>query len=480
MRQNHRPLNIIVVISDTLRRDHLGCYGNTKIRTPNLDRFAQMSVVFDRAYCGSFPTIPARTDLFTGKWTFPHRDWSPLPRDEIVLSQLLSQAGYTTMMIVDTPHLVRDGYYFDRGFHGFIWVRGQENERYRTDPAEVKFPCDPKKIRNPYTSFVQYMRNIADRRYEEDYFAARTITEAMRWLERNYKRERFFLYLDLFDPHEPWDPPRYYAELYADPNFKGEEVTYPRYWYWREFLTEEELRHCHALYCGEVTMVDYWFGRLMARLESLNLLDKTAIIFTSDHGFYFGEHGIIGKALFEERDGRNIMHRSPIYDEVARIPLLIYVPDTKPGRCDAFTGFVDLMPTILELAGVEVPDFVQGKSLMPFLRGERPQWRDFFVTSWAIIHEPKGTVTRTVDGTERLVLSPRPSTIHTEEWTLIYSVADDEAELYHTASDPKQERNVIKQYPQVAQALHAKFLRFLEECGTREEFLKPRRTIKVT
>lgn len=137
MKRDHRLLNIVVVISDTFRRDHLGCYGNTKIRTPNLDRFAQMSVVFDRAYCGSFPTIPSRTDLFTGKWAFPHRDWSPLPRDEIVLSQLLSQAGYTTMMIVDTLHLIRDGYYFDRGFHGFIWVRGQENERYRTDPVNL-------------------------------------------------------------------------------------------------------------------------------------------------------------------------------------------------------------------------------------------------------------------------------------------------------------------------------------------------------
>jgi arylsulfatase A-like enzyme len=155
------------------------------------------------------------------------------------------------------------------------------------------------------------------------------------------------------------------------------------------------------------------------------------------------------------------------------------VPSVKPFRCDAFTGFVDLMPTILELAGVEVPDFVQGKSLLPFLRGERPNWRDFFVTSWAITHAPRETITRAVDGTERLVLSPRPSTIHTAEWTLIYSVADDDAELYHTATDPKQERNLIRQYPQVAQSLHAKFVRLLEECGTREEFLRPRQQLKV-
>lgn len=480
MERNHYPLNIILFVSDTFRRDHIRCYGNTWIRTPNLNRFAEMCVIFDHAYCGSYPTVPARTDLMTGKWTFPHRDWSPLPRDEIVLSQILGQSGYTTMMIVDTPHIVRDGYYFDRGFQGFVWVRGQENERYQTDPIDLKelLPCDPSKCRNPDTSVIQYLRNTFDRRYEEDYFAARTVTEALRWLERNYRRERFFLYLDLFDPHEPWDPPRYYTELY-DPGYEGEEVIYPRYWYWQEFLTEAELKHCHALYCGEVTMVDYWFGRLLSRLESLGLLDKTVIIFTSDHGFYFGEHGIIGKALFRVQDGRPVLHRSPIYDEVARIPLLVYVPGVKPGRCDAFTGFVDLMPTILDLAGAEVPEFVQGKSLVPFLRGERPEWRDFFVTSWAIIHEPKETITQAVDGTERIVLSPRPSTIHTKEWTLIYSVEGDVVELYHTASDPRQERNVVKEYPQVAREIHAKFVRFLEECGTKEDYLEHRRKITV-
>jgi arylsulfatase A-like enzyme len=473
-----KPLNVVLFVSDTFRRDNLTVHGGTEIHTPYLDRFAQMAQVFERAYCGSFPTVPARTDLFTGKWTFPHRDWSRLPREETVLAELLSHAGYTTMMIVDTPHLLNYGYHFDRGFTAFEWIRGQENDRWRTDPIEVEYSFDIRKCRLGERTLRQYLRNVADRRSEEDYFPARTVNAAMRWLERNATQKPFFLYIDTFDPHEPWDPPRHYTDLY-DPNYEGEEVIYPHYWYWREFMTEAELNHCRALYRGEVTMVDYWFGRLIARLESLNLLEDTVVIFTADHGFYFGEHGIIGKALFEERDGKHIFHRSPIYDEVARIPLLIYVPHAKPAYHEAFTGFVDLMPTILELAGVEIPSEVQGRSLLPLIRGEPVAWRDFFVTSWAIVHQPGETLSRAVDGTERVVLSPRPSTIHEREWTLLYSVAGDEVELYHTATDPAQAHNVAQRYPDVARNLHAKFLRFLEQCGTREEYLQPRREISV-
>lgn len=473
---SQKPLNCVFCVSDTFRRDNLTCYGNPHVHTPYLDRLAQLSQVFTRAYCGSFPTVPSRTDLFTGKWTFPHRDWSPLPREETVLAELLSHAGYTTMMIIDTPHLLNYGYHFDRGFTAFEWIRGQENDRYRTDPVQVEFPCSTVKLRGREHIVRQYLRNVADRRGEQDHFPALTISAAMRWLETNYQQQPFFLYLDLFDPHEPWDPPRHYTNLY-DPNYEGEEIIYPQYWYWREFLSEAELNHCRALYYGEVTMVDYWFGRLMARLESLNLLENTVVVFTADHGFYFGEHGILGKALFEFREGQHRFHRSPIYDEVARIPLLIYLPGMKPATHDVFTGFVDLMPTILQLAGVEIPAQVQGNSLVPVMTGEKVDWRDFYVTSWAIVHAPGGTVSRAVDGTERLVLSPRPSTIHESEWTLIYSVEEDEVELYHTANDPGQTLNVAKQHPEVARRLHQKLVQLLEECHTREEFLKPRRRL---
>ncbi|HIE19173.1 TPA: sulfatase, partial [Candidatus Bathyarchaeota archaeon] len=118
-------MNIIQIVSDTFRRDYLGCYGNDWIHTEHLDRFAGNSVIFDRAYVASFPTIPHRHDLFTGRYTFIYSMWAPLPRDEIIISQLLRQAGYVTMLIVDTPHMIRDAHYFDRGFDAWWWIRGQ-------------------------------------------------------------------------------------------------------------------------------------------------------------------------------------------------------------------------------------------------------------------------------------------------------------------------------------------------------------------
>jgi arylsulfatase A-like enzyme len=122
-------MNVITIVSDTLRADYLGCYGNAWVRTPNFDRLAKSSVVFDRAYVHNFPTVPARCDIWTGRYTSAYFDWGPLPRDETILSQVLSAGGLTTMLIGDTLNLFRDGYYFDRGFHAFHWIRGQASRR---------------------------------------------------------------------------------------------------------------------------------------------------------------------------------------------------------------------------------------------------------------------------------------------------------------------------------------------------------------
>src|SRR3990170_4852212 len=103
-------MNIILIISDTFRRDHLGCYGNEWIHTEGLDAFAAKSLVFDRAYSASFPTVPHRHDVLTGRFTFTYADWAPLRAQEVVLAQALGAAGYTTMMVCDTPHIMQHGY----------------------------------------------------------------------------------------------------------------------------------------------------------------------------------------------------------------------------------------------------------------------------------------------------------------------------------------------------------------------------------
>jgi len=447
-------LNIIQIVSDTFRRDFLGCYGNEWIHTEHIDAFAKESLVFDRAYIASFPTIPHRRDLFTGRYTFTYSKWSPLPTDEIILSQLLRQAGYTTMLIGDTYHLFRDAHYFDRGFDGWWWIRGQEHDRYMTCPT--KDATERQKAVG-----VQYLQNVSNRRYESDYFVAQTMTEAAKWLESNHdQHEKFFLHVDTFDPHEPWDPPKWYAEMY-DPGWKGGEVSGGAYipgeptWRRSAPLTEDELNHLRALYAGEVTMVDRWVGMLFQKIEDLGLLENTAVIFTTDHGTYHGEHGYLRK-------------NPHLYEETAHIPLIIRLPDSeskKRGRCNTLVQPTDLMPTILEWAGVECPKTVQGKSLLPIINGE-----DF--------EEPKITIS------SASLIDPETLriTVTSKDWSLITVRSDApsmdslgvklEPELYHFPTDPKQTRNIFHEEKEIAEELHCNTIRLLESLGTREDLLR--------
>jgi arylsulfatase A-like enzyme len=198
----NKKMNIVLIISDTFRADHLPCYGNRTVIAPNLSSFAERSFIFDNFYSGSFPTVPARADIMTGKYTFTYMGWEPLPQNEITLASSLTEAGWLTTGIADTPFLVRNGYGYDRGFQDFLWIRGQRSGTEHDDVVSLRVK-------------------------EEDYFAPRTFKTAIDWLERHHK-EHFFLYIDTWDPHEPWDPPAYYVKPYY-PDYAGEIVS-PNYW----------------------------------------------------------------------------------------------------------------------------------------------------------------------------------------------------------------------------------------------------------
>jgi arylsulfatase A-like enzyme len=469
-------MNFVLIISDTLRRDHLGCYGNEWISTPHIDRFAEQSIVFDRAYAASFPTVPHRHDVLTGRYTFTHAAWGPLPRDETILAEELGRAGYTSMMILDEPHVVENGYHYDRGFDGWEWIRGQESDRWQTAPARPQLPCSPAKLRRPERLVTVHQRNIFGRRYEEETFVARTMAQASRWLEDNYQEhERFFLCLDTFDPHEPWDAPQWYVDRY-DPGYGGEVVNYPVYGP-IDYLTPEELQHARALYAAEVTLVDRWVGRVLEKIEDLGLLGDTLVILTTDHGFYHGEHHWIGKSHITPEWSRNIQ----LYEEVAHIPFIVYFPDAEPRRERAFIQPPDIMPTFLDLAGAVDPGTMHGRSLVPLLTGAADHLRDMAVTSPAIIHGAGGGVRATVTTDEwSFICAGRPTV--TKAYTTrevdglnkqVQTVEAASSELYHLRTDPRQERDVIAQYPDVAAELRARFTQFLEDLGTDGDLIVP-------
>jgi arylsulfatase A-like enzyme len=462
-----RRLNVIVVMTDTLRPDHLGCYGNAAdtprvwearrtgrplpdapapwMDTRHIDRFATEATLFTRAYAGSFPTIPCRTDLFTGRTVFPHRGWSPLPLEVPCLAQTLAQYGYRTQLIYDPPMLQRNGFGFDRGFQGVRWIRGQTSDGYVVEPdLPVRLEGPPEKWRHRGRPWLQHQRNRFYWRGEEDHFAPRTLRTAEQWLERNCHAGPFFLWVDTWDPHEPWDAPQYYVEKY-DPGYTGLVINQPEYSP-HDCLTIEEWRHVRALYAAEVTMVDRALGRLHQKLEDLGLYDTTVVIHLSDHGHMLGEHGIQGKPITGPLQ---------LYEELARMVLMVRYPEGRGAgrRVDALVQPVDLCATILEIAGVppeaEIWQGIDGYSVLPLLDGAAPWPRQVAYTS----RHPF------------LQRCPTPVTITTGEWSYIYWPGGHgrRSELYRLPDDPRQERNRLHEQPQLAAELQREYLTWLAQ-----------------
>ena len=410
--------------------------------------------------------MPARADILTGNFSYTFMGWEPLPSGLQTLPGLLSRAGYLTMGIVDTPFFVRGGYGYDRGFDDFIWVRGQGDD---TRPQE----------RSDYRTMW---------RSESDRLVARTVTEAEHWLERHYK-ENFFLYVDTWDPHEPWDAPEYYTAMYR-PGYEGRQL-YPSYGKWEEAgLTRDDIDLAHAMYCGEVTMVDFWLGRLLAKLDVLGLRDNTIIFFLSDHGFYFGEHGYFGKAEWINDNWATVTEGttvpswlpeswlltvgwSPLYQELTRVPLIVHAPGLTPGHRQALTTAPDLAPTILELAGVERPSAIQGESFLDVLVGGG-EHRPFVVSSWPL-YFAEGEITTAVDSRPRRISSYMPITITTRDRSAILGGPEHPPELYNLTEDSREEENVWETRAGEGKALCEGAISFLEEQGTPEDLLTPRR-----
>jgi len=458
-------MNVIWIVSDTVRRKDVGVYGNKKIRTPNIDALSAKSVRFDRHYGASFPTMPTRADFMTGKWTLSFMQWTPIPPGHVLLAELLrDKADVNTSAVVDTPFFIRDGMNYDRGFTTFIEIP----DHYFV----AKGGYNP-----PHSPYRKLLERRPQHPLDSDCFAPKTFTKAMEWLTLNYQ-EHFFLYIDTWDPHEPWNAPHYYTEPYW-PGYDG-EVIMPFYQHWREMpgFTEEQLKKAHAAYCGEISMVDAWIGYLLRQVEYMGLMENTAIIFTTDHGFYFGEHGIFGKMVFaREGEDKGAWARSPLYEEACAIPLTIYVPGVAPGVYSGLTSAVDLMPTILDLFDQEIPSYVEGKSLLQAVKDPSKPGRDYVITSCPLINA--GDTDQLVDHILRKCVVPSMATVTNEEWSLLHDCEPGGSELYNLKADPDQQNNVIGEHPDIARELHKYLVDFMRETNVPQRLQEPRLELNI-
>ena len=376
-------VNVILVILDSLRKDHIGVYSNDRIQTPNLDALAKESLRFGRAYPESLPTLCARRAIHTGMRTWPFRNfvrlpgetfqpagWQPIPEQQTTLSETLFASGYSTTMFADTQPLFHPSMNFQRGFGVFEWLRGQERDRFRpklgVPEEQIRQRTVPGNDANMVDKVRQYLANTKDRKTEEDWFAPRLFTRGMDYLEQAEAGQPFFLVLDSFDPHEPWDPPEEYVGLYSD-GYEGRDPIVPNYGA-SDWLDDAELERMKALYSGEVTMVDRWLGHFLDKMESTGRMQDTFLVVLADHGVALGEHGYTGKPY------------NALWPELTDIPFFIRSPDGRGAgqTSDYFASTHDVAPTILGALGLVPPQQLDGQYLTLLMGDSEPAPRDHF------------------------------------------------------------------------------------------------------
>jgi arylsulfatase A-like enzyme len=396
------PRRAVVILLDSLNRHLLGCYGGTEFATPSLGRFAARALRFDRHYAGSLPCMPARHDLLCGALDFLWRPWGSIELWERPLTAALREAGVTTMLVTDHPHLFESGgenYHCD--FGAWDYQRGHESDPWRTrpDPSWAGAP-DFGRGWMPYDDSRGHFRG------EADFPGPRTLAAAARWLEADAPHhERFLLFVDEFDPHEPFDAPEPYASMY-DPEWQGPHLIWPPYAVGgvaRGILSERDGRQLRACYGAKLGMIDAWLGRVLDALDRRGLWEDTAVFVTTDHGHYLGEKDIWGKPA------------SPIYEPLGHIPLLVHWPGVAPRAVDALTTGVDLFATLLELFGARVRHRTHGRSLAPLIRGEAPGVREWALSGiW-------GREVHLLDGRHKYARAPaganEPLSLWSNRWS---------------------------------------------------------------
>ncbi len=352
--------NVLVILLDSLRADHIAPYSADVAYTPNLARLAARGVTFENARSNSSWTRPAVGALLTSQLPQAlgiHGVFDPLPRDLPFLPAVLRRAGYRTVSATASS-MVGPRFGFDRGY--------VEVHELWDDDVLVR-------LRQPIPR-------------------ARWIWNTV--FERTIRADPFFIYLHEEDPHTPYSPPRGYRVEAAD-DYRGrplsgspKEITFVR----RnpDGIEPDEIAHLDSLYRAEIKAMDVYVGNLLDRLEKRGKLKNTLIIFVSDHGD-------------EMMDHRSLGHGHGVHDELLRVPLLMSLDGVLPAglRISEPVELLDVAPTILDLLGLETPSAMQGRSLLPFIDGggasgdhpslastDFPSYQSIVYRDWKLIRGP--------------------------------------------------------------------------------------------
>lgn len=420
--------NVIVLVLDTVRADHLSLYGYKRPTSPNLERLAPEFLVCRNAISSAPWTVPSHASLFTGLYPFSHGARSFLPKKIrtggwsnvftldskwMTLAERLDRHGYLTAGLVSNPFLSRRS-----GLgQGFQQYQFRANRNYLL-PLRCQWLMK--------TLFENRWRAAFDKPQQSAWQLNRRIE---RWLDVRGDRP-FFLFANYMDAHLPHHAPPPYCNVFPGrlPGFSFDGPFETEIMARRRPVKVDEVAHLHALYDGSIQYLDHHLGRLLDGLRRRGLYENSLIVVLSDHGEYFGEH-----ALLE--------HSKDVYEPAMAVPLMVKFPGGKPrGDVTVRTHLIDVMPTIFSELGLEVPAGAPGTDLREVTGGRTLLGENYFarVTD---LRRPYGHRFRRVR-----------QAVYQGPWKYIHST-DGSSELYDLEADPREFSNLIDEHPDVAETL---------------------------
>ena len=392
-------MNVVWIVVDSLRQDYIGAYGNKWIKTPHLDAFAKESIVYRNCMPDALPTLQVRRSLHTGsrvypakdysdpsKWssvTPPHPGWGALPNKLPTMAEIFLQEGYLTSFFTDCYHQFKPNGNFHRGFWNVNFLRGQEVDAYRPLDAVSEQEIDryiPVGSRND-PAVRRWIRmclaNRVDTLQEDEQLVAKLFRNAGVWLDQTVGRDKFFMVVDSFTPHEPWFTPESYRKLYDPDDDCDSNPIQSSYSKYQGLFNPRELKRIQANYAGYVTVFDRWFGSFIDSLKISGRLKNTMVAFISDHGHCVGQGSrdmdYVGKQSY------------PATRSVFDLAMMIRTPDGAGAGTysdEIFYNF-DLSRTTLEYAGIQVPESMSEGVNMHRYRLDSP--RDHTTSQWGAV-----------------------------------------------------------------------------------------------
>ncbi len=401
------PQNLIVISIDTLRADHLGCYGYQRPTSPSIDRFASRGVLFTDAAATSPWTLPSHGSLLTG--LYPVRHGAHTARTSVseaveTLAQRLGGNGFATAAVVNSTYLTRWG--LERGFESFLHVRESVRDR---KPSAVT-------------------------------------DQALSWLEsREMDPRRFFMFVHYYDVHSDYASlPEFESKFVGtyDGPADGTTAQMLDHRYGKIRLRQEDADHLRDLYDGGILQLDHQLERLFRGLDEMGITEQSLIVLTSDHGEEFLEHG-------------GVLHGLTQFQEVLAVPLIVGGPGVPVGRrVTTPASLIDVMPTALELLDLAIPPDLDGISLVAAWNESQDAVPPRVLFSEAdFVFDPETKVK--ARGSRRTARDGR--------FRLHYDVSTGERQLFDLSRDPMERRNVISERADEASALFEQLAIFLRQ-----------------